>query len=295
MCSPWRRVRLGKIAPGIWKPQPMTQLEAAHPQGSRESAPGCDDPFEEHFARESRKNAAVLVMQWTGIDPRQASVGESLVALVRAAGREAELACAASLPHAGESLAAALAGRTQPLVLISSATEPWQRTHLDPLLESIEKCDHTIGRRPAPGAGAGIRWLASWPRRILFAVPILDLHSPCQLHRREPLLEIVMQSRSRFLNLEILAKATFLGHLIDEVPVPALAGATSRTGQFSDLSRVLKHPVFRRPLAPAEHLEREREGHNRPGGEDADRGGDLHEPSPLEHHLPERGDKLGER
>ena len=61
-------------------------------------------------------------------------------------------------------------------------------------------------------------------RRLIFAVPLRDVHSPCRLHRLDKLAAIPLQSASSFLDTEILAKATFLGHLIDEVAIPPLRG-----------------------------------------------------------------------
>src|SRR5262249_10198314 len=124
----------------------------------------------------------------------------------------------------GDALARGLAGAHLPLVLVTTAEEPWTPDHLKPLLEAIDHCDHVIGRRPVGGRERCLRWLASLPRRLVFAVPLRDIHSPCRLHRLEKLAAIPLQSSSSFLDLEILAKATFFGHLIDEVDVPALRG-----------------------------------------------------------------------
>ncbi len=40
-----------------------------------------------------------------------------------------------------------LRGTNVPLVLVTTAIEPWTAAHLDPLLKSIDACDHD---RPAP-------------------------------------------------------------------------------------------------------------------------------------------------
>ena len=94
--------------------------------------------------------------------------------------------------------------------------------HLDPLLEAIDQADHVVGRRPAGRWENGHAVAGRLPRRLVFAVPLLDVHSPCRLHRLEKLTAIPLQSGSSFLDTEILAKATFLGHLLDEVDVPPL-------------------------------------------------------------------------
>ena len=104
-----------------------------------------------------------------------------------------------------------------------------------------------------PGGRAGVlRWLGSLPRRLIFAVPVLDVHSPCQLHRVEKLAAIPLQSGSSFLDLEILAKATFLGHLLSEVEIPPLGGWTTWRGWWTDLVTVLRRPEFRDPAVPAQ-------------------------------------------
>ena len=50
---------------------------------------------------------------------------------------------------------------------------------------------------------------------------------------------------SSFLDIEILAKATFLGHLIDEVDVPPLPGHSWHDGWWADWNQLFKHPQFK--------------------------------------------------
>ncbi len=252
-----------------------------------------DDPFELHFQRDSRAGAGVLVVQFVGLDPGQDAAGHALADLVARDGRPVELRLALAVPSMGDALRTALEATEQPLILVSTAREPWTRAHLDPLLEAINRSDHVLGRRPASGLGSAWRWIAAWPRRIVFAAPMLDPHSPCQVHRREKLAAIPLQSRSWFLDVEILAKATFLGHLIDEAPVPAIAGVGPRRGAVGDARLVLKHPRFRPTLAPAKESQGQGEGHDAPGGEDRQGGGDVNEPRPLEHDRAHAPDHLG--
>ncbi len=129
-------------------------------------------------------------------------------------------------------------------MLVTTAEEPWTAAHLTPLLEAIDHCDHVIGRRPAGSWARFGRWLASLPRRLVFAVPLRDIHSPCRLHRLDKLAAIPLQSSSSFLDLEILAKATFFGHLIDEVDVPPIRGPIGSRGWWSDCRRLLRDPRF---------------------------------------------------
>ena len=131
----------------------------------------------------------------------------------------------------------------EPLILITDATEAWSKSHLAPLLTAIDRCDHAIGRRR--NAGRGLRaWFARLPWRMIFALPIHDLHSCCRLHRVAKLRVIPLQSSSAFLDIEILAKATFLGHLLDETDVPELASVGGRGIATADVNQVLRHPTF---------------------------------------------------
>jgi hypothetical protein len=148
----------------------------------------------------------------------------------------------------GRSIERGLESASLPLVLITTATEPWTPAHVDPLIAAIDLCDHVIGKRPAAGWAGACRWLFSLPRRLVFALPLLDIHSPCRLHRLEKLREFPLQSASFFVDTEILAKATYLGHVIDEVSVPPLAQLRGGRGWWRDCNEILSHPRFRRVL-----------------------------------------------
>ena len=88
---------------------------------------------------------------------------------------------------------------------------------------------------------------------MVFAVPTLDVHSPCRLHRREKLEALSLQSSSRFLDIEILAKGTFLSHLLDEVPVPRLKGIEpDRMGAPSRQRRSAGRPLIVLPAHAAQ-------------------------------------------
>src|SRR5262249_17315261 len=155
-----------------------------------------------------------------------------------------------------------------PLVLLTTALEPWTAAHLQPLLEAIDLCDHAIGRRIEGSRWRTFcAWAGSIPRRLIFAVPVIDVHSPCQLPRLEKLRSIPLQPGSSFVDAEILAKATFLAHLLKEVPVPPMRGGVFRRGWWRDLKTVLKRPRFRRgdwSSVPAEHPQGNVKGSNGP-------------------------------
>ena len=230
-----------------------------------------DDPFLRHFQRDPLPDAGIRIILLTDLPPDRAeAVIAPLVECTRghgAGGRRPASSRSRRRASAARSTSG-LAGRDLPLVLVTTADEPWTEAHLEPLLEAIDHCDHVIGRRPAEGWERCRRWLATWPRRLVFAVPLRDVHSPCRLHRLEKLAAIPLQSASSFLDIEILAKATFFGHLIDEVDVPALSGRVESRGRWSDLRRLLRHPSFVQPSGPAEEAQGQDEGDDRPGGED---------------------------
>src|SRR5262249_19750855 len=152
-----------------------------------------------------------------------AAVARSVEGLVRERGRAAE---GVIVDPVGEQLPDALSratvGTTAPIILITNALGPWTGDRLDPLLKAIDYCDHVVGRRRSGARSAVRRWLGRALWRWVFAVPVTDVHSPCRIHRLGAFASIPLQSDSSFLNVEVLAKATFLGHLIDEVPVPDL-------------------------------------------------------------------------
>ena len=149
-------------------------------------------------------------------------------------------------------------GSAQPLVLVTAPLETLSPEHVEPLLKAIDLCDHAIGRRPASTGKKILRWMGSLPRRLVFAVPVLDVDSPLLApSRREAAGLSRLQSASSFLNLEILAKATFLGHLLSEVDVPPVRGWTSRRGWWTDLVTILKSPEFRQaPAAVSRQFQR---------------------------------------
>lgn len=256
------------------------------------------DPFAEHTVREPMTGAGVTVVvlfQGDADPDRARAVGESVESLLTEVKRPVTTELAPVLPDGrGAAVSRALADASHPLVLFTDATEPWTSAHLDPLLDAIDQCDHVVGRRDIGLLGSLGRWLGSLPWRGVFAVPLQDVHSPCRLHRTEKLAAIPLQSRGSFLDVEIPAKATYLGQLLNEVDVPPLASAGPKSAR-GDLSTVFNHPEFHFTSAPSEDPEGEGEGPDRPEGEDAERGGDLDEGRPVEDHGAERVEELGER
>ena len=186
-----------------------------------------DDPFAEHIKRAPLPAAGIRIVVLTDkAHEDREGVALSLADLIVASGRGVD-SCVVSVGETGlgASLKRGLEGASFPLVLVTTAHEPWTKAHLEPLLEAINQCDHVIGCRPRGSRGSWVGILGSLARRVIFAVPLRDIHSPCRLHRLDKLAAIPLQSASTFVDTEVLAKATFLGHLIDEVDVPSLRGA----------------------------------------------------------------------
>jgi hypothetical protein len=271
-------------------------------------APGAEDAaepvdaFDAATRRDSRAGAGVDVIVLDEGHPQRAeSIGEQLVALVRSLNRPATLQTLRTRDDRGlgRALESALAASSLPLVLITSAVEPWTAAHLAPLHDAIERADHVIGRRPASGWQAARLRLDTFIRTLVFAVPIRDIHSPCRLHRREAIAAIPLQSESRFVEVEILAKANFLTQLLSEVDVPALAfGEDPRRHGLYRIDRrdiLWKPRLAREPVSgPAEDAKREEEGADRPGPQDEESRGDGAEPRALEDHSSQGARELRE-
>jgi hypothetical protein len=198
-----------------------------------------------------------------------------LIEVIRELGRPVECRVVAPDGNLSQAVRLGLEGAILPLVLITTARQSLTAAHLVPLLTAIDHCDHVIGRRPAGPVRTCARWLASIPRRFVFALPLFDVHTGCRLHRLEKLARIPLQSASSFLDVEILAKATFLGDLIDEVEVPPLDNRTWSAGAWTDWNLVFRHPLLAATSGPAKEPQGERECHDRPRGQNGECGAHL--------------------
>ncbi len=237
------------------------------------------DPIESHLKRDSCQGAgvAVVVLGCEGSENAR-EVGESIRRLLADRSRSSDVIVVDpnERDNRGELLMETLRGVDQPLTILTRGRTPWTAAHLDPLLKAIDHCDHVVGRRAKSRSGRVGRWLASLPWRWLFAVPVCDVQSPCSIHRTATLKAIPLQSLTDFVTIEILAKATFLGQLLDEVAIPPIEESKPHIS-MQDFLRVFRHPTFRLPSIPAEDPEGEREGQNGPGAENGHGGGDLKE------------------
>jgi len=253
------------------------------------------DPFEAHLKRDPLPDAGVfvVVLASEGLERGQA-VADSIVGLLEKRKRPTRMQVTElkGSDSRSELLRKALAEADQPLVLITHGQSSWTAEHLDPILTAIDRCDHVFGRRNKGFSAKLGRWILGAPWRWLFAVPVFDIHTPVRLHRTEKLLAIPLQSTSDFLDVEIAAKATFLGHLIDDVKVPDLDRPPARSS-FGDVSLVFKNPTFLPPASiPAENSKGENEGHDGPESQDQQGGSDLDERRAFEDDGSKRVEQL---
>jgi hypothetical protein len=257
-----------------------------------------DDPYAALYRREPRTGTPVLAIVFgTPETDGLAEVAEGLTRLLNRKGRKprVEIVRVGDGQSLADVLGRLMAGGDEPLILISTATRPWTEAHLTPLLKAIDHADHVIGRRKLSMPGQCRRWFSTLAWRLVFAVPVRDVHSPCRLHRREALAAIPLQSASSFLEIEILAKATFFSQLIDEVDVPPLE-AIRACVKTSDVSNVFRHPrlKFAEPSVPAEDFQGDDERPDGPCHEDGQGGRDGDEAGAFEDHHPQGGDDLGQ-
>ena len=256
-----------------------------------------DDPLSIHLRRDPLPDAGIRVVLLTGSSAETAAaIIVPLVERIGALGRAVEERVI-SVDERGlaEALRRGLEGASLPLVLVTTAIEPWTADHLEPLLKAIDKSDHVVGRRDKSTAGSFKSFIGWLFRRLIFAVPLDDVHSPCRLHRLEKLLAVPLESGSSFLDIEILAKATYLGHLIDEVDVPPLPCHVWETGWSSDRRRILKHPQFVVQSHPSEVAQGQRESPDGPRSEDQDGISHVVQSGTLENNLAQSADELSER
>ncbi|RUL89215.1 hypothetical protein [Tautonia sociabilis] len=279
------------------QPQPTTseaiaeasEAEVVSPAGT--PAEELLHPLDAHAIRAPLpKTAGIWAVVLTEDEAKAEAVAESLRRLIGGRGRPLKVVIEPDkFESRADRLARAMAGADLPIVLLTTATEPWTEAHLKPLLEAIDRCDLVLGRRRRSLPGRVLRWLAARPWALLFAIPLRDVHSPCRLSRREALEQLPPQSASRFLDVELLAKSSFFAQLVDEEDVPPLAASAGPPGFWGDFVDVFRRPVLRREpppagSAPAEDPQGDEEGGDRPDGEDDQVRPDPQEPGPLEDH-----------
>jgi glycosyltransferase involved in cell wall biosynthesis len=148
----------------------------------------------------------------------------------------------------GACLRTALAAAQHPLFLTVPVGEGYRPEELSRLLTDIDQADVVCGYR------GGRSWLRTWFTRWLgkwsFGLHVIDPTCPFRLYRRDlfgP--RIPLQSRGRFVHIEILAKANFLGKLFAEAELTwQPAGPEPRAGRdawfWSDAWQLFRQPDF---------------------------------------------------
>jgi len=148
----------------------------------------------------------------------------------------------------GAALRSGLAAARHPLVLTAPCDRQYEPADLRRLLDLIDQVDLVTGIRTWQPVPLWLRWCgtayrliartifgvplerrAAWlgwsgfPRRWLahwiFGLRLQDVECMLRLYRRDLLPRIIVQSDGPFAQVEILAKANFLGCLLAETPV----------------------------------------------------------------------------
>ena len=86
----------------------------------------------------------------------------------------------------------------------------------------------------------------------IYGVPLADVNSCFKLFRTDFLKRFPIQSDGDFVHTELVAKATFLTSIMDEVPLTPKPDAIPPIGETSiDRKRVFRDPLFTMPPEPA--------------------------------------------
>lgn len=193
----------------------------------------------------------------------------------------------ASRQGLGAALRSGIPEAKYPLLVYSTCDRQYQPQDLKRHLELIDKVDLVAGYRnwlPVPPLlrslgslyrglvrvllgipleplpcwlgdhGQAKRWLARW----VFGVRVLDVECALRLFRRSVFARMPLQSHGPFVQVEILAKANFMGCWMAEVPVSYQPPAGAAVQDFapagdtflSEAYRVFKDPAFGPPVPP---------------------------------------------
>lgn len=185
----------------------------------------------------------------------------------------------------GACLRTALAEARHPLFFYTALDYPYTPSDLRPMLERINLRDEILGKQPdlISGCRTGLPTpeLVSWGGRAwrlfgrlfagmpineppawhgwpayrhrvrskwVYGVPLADVNSCFKLFRTAFLKRFPIQSDGDFVHTELVAKATFLTSIMDELPLTAKADAIPILGETSeDRKRVFYEPEFAFP------------------------------------------------
>lgn len=182
----------------------------------------------------------------------------------------------------GAALRTGLAAAKQPLLCYAACDPLYRPAELAKLLEGIDQVDLVSGYRggrpmPTPLRVAGFLWRCLV--RVLFGIPlppsqgwlgaqleayqllirigygvrIHDIDSPFKLFRRSIFARLPLQSDGHFVHAEILAKATFLGCLLNDEPVLDVAATwQADPKRWTEARQVFRYPDFGSPAPRAQ-------------------------------------------
>lgn len=155
----------------------------------------------------------------------------------------------------GAALRTGLAAAQHPLVCYAACDPAYQPADVKLLLDHIDACHIVSGARAA--AGSHPPWWYRWLARWVFGVRVRDVNCAFKLCRRDVFSRIPLQSTGPFVHVEILAKANFLGCVLDEAGVSYRPQSGARTearltlGQIArDARRVFNNPDFGPAVLP---------------------------------------------
>ena len=156
----------------------------------------------------------------------------------------------------GAALRSGFAAATHPLVFYTDSDNQFRAEEIDRLLERIDEADivtgYRIGRQDSWKRRVG-SWAFRRFARAAFGIWVRDVDCAFKLYRREVFDKVVIQSDHYFVDTEVLAKAAFVGYLIDEVGVTHLARRAGQTKvHLRDALSTLREAwrVFRDPTFP---------------------------------------------
>ena len=185
----------------------------------------------------------------------------------------------------GAALKTALEAARYPLFFYTSADHGWNPNDLPRMLKSLAVRDEFTGKqveivnghRRGTAMPAGRRrrdqafrafvrvvfgywpdppkgWLGPaenrywWKCRLLFGLRVGDINSKFKLFRRHVFDRMVLQSDGEFIHAEILAKANFLGCLMDEIPLGDRPDPLPSPDVGAEMWAVFRDPRFRSPV-----------------------------------------------
>jgi glycosyltransferase involved in cell wall biosynthesis len=189
----------------------------------------------------------------------------------------------------GAALRSGLAAARHPLLAYTTCDRQYLPADLKRFLELIDKVDLVTGYRlwlPTPPLVRWLGWLyrffmrvvfgitleprpcwlgdngqkKRWLARWIFGVRVHDVDCAFRLFRRSVFDHLPIQSHGAFAQVEVLAKANFLGCWMAETPVayhppegPTLYGSLNPNDTYlTEAYRLFQHPSFRHPLPEPE-------------------------------------------